>query len=354
MNLRGLWRQLANRRRHPDGSVVADRPDGSRVFLDAETVRHVESDAPAPNQQELDAMLSQARRARVTMSVTHGDHVDRELVLMIRDPAEVASLAATLRISEEPCGHCMCHGDPHLAFLDERDVVLAEISLHHGRSMRWSAWRDDARLLDGREVLDWLASRGAHAPLDEYEAERREEEDARAAWEEWHEATPPCLQPLLEPYRELTGQVLFVPSPSTTISARMDHAIAPTGMPADYFAAVTSAFDQEYPDPREQARVLFAWFGRGSGPWSGFPSYEQVAECLLLRLSSHDLIRGFDESDHRDTVEGAARFFAGWAFNTYRRDELKRIPERLRRVMRDYAAHSSDPDKRDRVRAAFG
>jgi hypothetical protein len=354
MNLRDLWSRLANRRRHDDGSVVADRPDGSRVFLDAETVTYLESDAPTPNQQELDAMLSRARRARVTMSVARGDRVDRELLLMIRDPAEVASLGATLRISDEPYGHCMCYGDPHLAFLDERDAVLAEISLHHGRSMRWSAWRDDARLLDGREVLEWLASRGARVPLDEYEDERREEEAALAAWEEWHTATPPCLQPLLEPYRQLTGQVLFVPSPSSTTPARMDHAIAPAGMPADYFEAVTSAFDEEYPDPREQARVLFAWFGRGSGSWSGFPSYEQVAECLLLRLSSHDLIRGFDESDKAETVEGAARFFAGWAFNSYRRDELKRVPERLRRLMRDYAAHTPDPDKLNRVRAALG
>src|SRR5687768_6621113 len=170
---------------------------------------------------------------------------------------------------------------------------LPSISLHHGKSIRWSAWRDDARLLNGRQVLEWLAKRGVRAPLDEYEADVRNREASLAAWKHWHQATPRCLQPLLEPYRQLADKVVFVPSPSRTVRASLEESPAPAGMSAEYFAEVVRAFDDAYLDAREQARVLYAWFGRGSSRWSGFPAYEQVAEWLLLRLSAEDLIQGF-------------------------------------------------------------
>ena len=354
MNLRDLLQGVIKQERRADGSILAERADGSRVLLDAASVDYLESDAPAPNQQQLDAMLSRARSARVTMATPRGDQVDRELLLDIRDPGEVSSLGATLRISPEPYGHCLCHGNPHLTFFDEREFPLAEISLHHGKSIRWRAWRDDARLLDGRESLAWLADRGVRAPLDEFEADLRSKEALLAAWEQWHEATPPCLQPLLEPFRQLIDQAISVPSPSRTVRMSLDRSSISGLMDPEYFAEVAGTFDHAYPNAREQARVLYAWLGRGSDRWSGFPAYEQVAECLLLRLPVEDLILGFYESDPRETMEGAARFFAGWAFNAYRGEELARVPGGLRQRLRDHAIRSGDADRLARVRAAFG
>jgi hypothetical protein len=353
--LRDLWSRFVSVRRDPDGARLAERADGSRVFMDAEAVKYLDSDAPEPSQRQLDAMLSRARRARVTELVPQGDRLGRQLRLDIRDPVEVASLGATFRISEEPHGHCMCFGNPHVAFLDEHEAVLAEVSLHHGVSMRWSVWRDDARLLDGRPLLDWLASRGVRAPLDEYEALLAQKEAQRVAWERWQQATPECLQPLLEPYSESGGQVIFVPSPDSAAPQRIEGLIAPSGMPQSYFAEVASRLDGAHPNPQEQARLLFAWLGHGGEQWTGFPMYEEVPECLLLRLSSHDLIRGLDESDKADpVVVGAARFFAGWRFGTYRAKELKRIPGRLRRLMHEHALRSPDPDRLERAYSAFG
>lgn len=354
MDLRELLQGVIKHERRADGSILAERADGSRVLLDAATVEYLESDAPPPNQQQLDTMLSRARSARVTMATPRGDQVDRELLLEIRDPSEVSSLGATLRILSEPGGHCLCHGNPHLTFFDEREFPLAEIALHHGKSIRWRAWRDDARLLNGRESLEWLARRGVRAPLDEFEADLRNTEALLAAWEQWHEATPPCLQPLLEPYRQLMDQAVSVPSPSSTVRRSQESLSVPGGMSPEYFAEVVGTFDRAYPNARVQARVLYAWLGRGGARWSGFPVYEQVAECLLLRLSVEDLILGFYESDPRETVEGAARFFAGWAFNAYRGEELARIPQGLRQRMRDHAVQSADADRLARVRAAFG
>src|SRR5688500_3298743 len=353
MNLRDLLKGTIKHERRADGSILAERADGSRVFLDAETVEYLDSDAPPPNQQQLDAMLSRARTARVTMVTAGGDPVDRVLGLEIRDPREVSSLAATLRISHEPYAHCLCHGNPHLTFFDEREGPVAGIALHHGQSIRWREWRDDARLLNGREVLEWLAERGVRAPLDELEADSRNTKALLAAWEQWHEGTPLSLRPLLEPYRQLMGQAVFVPSPSKTVRMSLEELSPPGGMSAEYFAEVVKTFDHAYPNPREQARVLYAWLGRGSSRWSGFPVYEQVAEWLLLRLSVEDLLMGFYESDPREAVEGAARFFAGWAFNAYRADELPRVPERLRQLMGDHAIRSNDADRVARARAAF-
>lgn len=353
-HLRDLLRGVIKQERRADGSMLAERADGSRVLFDAATLEYLESEAPPPNQQQLDAMLSRARSARVTMATPRGDHVDRELLLEIRDPSEVSSLGATLRISPEPCGHCLCHGNPRLTFFDEREFPLAEISLHHGTSIRWRAWCDDARLLNGRASLEWLANKGVRAPLDELEAELRDTEALLAAWHQWHEATPGCLQPLLEPYRQLMGQAVVVPSPSSTVRMSPESLSVPSGMSPEYFAEVARTFDHVYPNAREQARVLYAWLGRGCARWSGFPVYEQVAECLLLRLSLEDLLLGFYESDPRETLEGAARFFASWAFNAYRGEELARIPEGLRQRMRDHAMQSADADRLARVRAAFG
>ena len=55
----------------------------------------------------------------------------------------------------------MCLGDPHLALRSADGEELALLSLHHGIGVRWDeAWSQDAGLVDGRKILDWLAEHG--------------------------------------------------------------------------------------------------------------------------------------------------------------------------------------------------
>jgi len=39
---------------------------------------------------------------------------------------------------------------------------------------------------------------------------------------------------------------------------------------------------KQFPDEQTRILALYAWLGSGEGPLSGFPSYEMVAEELLL------------------------------------------------------------------------
>jgi hypothetical protein len=71
------------------------------------------------------------------------------------------------------------------------------------------------------------------------------------------------------------------------------------------------ALAKEIPDTTQQILVLFAWYGSGAGPWSGFPAYEEVVAELLQRYPRSALL----EVAHSDRLtdpqlRGAARFFA--------------------------------------------
>ncbi len=46
-------------------------------------------------------------------------------------------------------------------------------------------------------------------------------------------------------------------------------------------SVLTPALAKEFSDVPQRIRALFAWFGSGAGPWSGFPAYEDVPAHLL-------------------------------------------------------------------------
>lgn len=355
MDLRALWRRLAGRERDETGWARGELPDGAPAHFDPETVAYLESTAPQPDQHTLDTMLTRARSARLTALVARDGRQDSDLLLEIRDSAELASLAATLRIADGPNGHCMCFGNPHLALFDAAGEPLAELSFHHGKSVRWSAWADDARLLDGRAVLGWFAARGAHTPLAEFEEEQRQRAAEVVAWERWHAATPAALQRYLEPYRETLGMVLFVPAPSATVAGSESGPPLPDGMTAEYFDALAVMFEQQMSDVGERARALFAWLGEGGARWSGFPAYELVPECFLFRMSIDELVGALEDADDAPaTWDGAARFLAGWQFGARRAHERALLPDTLRTRLRQRVGDGRDPDRLARLEAAFG
>lgn len=61
--------------------------------------------------------------------------------------------------------------------------------------------------------------------------------------------------------------------------------------PADIDEART-LLEVAVPDPVERVRALYKWFGAGKGPWSGYPSYEDAAEQLLLATARRDCSAG--------------------------------------------------------------
>lgn len=118
---------------------------------------------------------------------------------------------------------------------------------------------------------------------------------------------------------------------------------------------IRAAIAREYPDTRQRVLTLFAWFGSGAGPWSGFPSYESVAEDLLLDIPTADLVAAArSEGLTEPQLEGAARLFGGWDFGQRRPEDRKSLPADLKKKLLDHSLKSTDQDKLRRARSAFG
>lgn len=314
--------------------------------------RHAQLSALDPSQRSLDAMPDRVTQVRVLDGGVSGSRaLGTEVLLDVADIRSIAALRDSLAIVEDEStfGHCMCLGDYALEFYADRRRI-ATIGLHHGRSIRWNAWRYDALLCNGRQLLTWLADRGATAPLEAYESDQRRAEEYRQAAIRWQQAMPACLRPYWDQMLAAAGNmVAFVPVPQKGESPRGQVEDAASGM-----APLLQALQAEQPDLETRVLRLFEWYGSGKGPWSGFPAYESVAERLLLAFPTSQLVTAL--ARHPLTalhLEGAARLLAGYHFSTQRGDEAQQLPQELRQRLLTHSLASSDEDKVRRAKAAF-
>jgi hypothetical protein len=281
-------------------------PDGSFTGLaDQMTVDYLVSQMPDPSQAMLDVLLATITCVRVKEDgVADGKAISDNILLDERNPQAITALRGCLAIDEAaPAGHCMCLGD-YAIELYSGDQLAATLGLHHGRSIRWeTTWSHDAMLQNGLKLLWWLSTRGISAPLAKFEAERTRAHAARLAAERWRAAMPAYLQPHWEQIRR--------------------NEVEPTTL---HFALIKAI-----PDPIARIQTLMSWFGCGAEPWSGYPSYEQAAEELLLLEETPIVIRVLEiEPLTPSQLAGAARYFASWHFREHRSHELRLVPERLK------------------------
>jgi len=283
-----------------------------------------------PDQASLDRLLEGAERLRVT------EVMGGRLLLEIDDPREVAPFAECLRIHPGPPFHCLCPGDQNLEFSRPRRRAT-KITLHHGRSLRWeSRWDSDVLLDDPMRVLDWFADHGAPGPREAYREDQERARQERAAWEAWKRAAPPCVEPLVD---ELSALGMVPPD---------------VDEPA-VFARARALMLDTYTTEEEVILELLAWFGHGEGPWSGFPSYEAMAERLLLTFPTEGIVSAVEAAAPTPArLEGAARLFASWWFQKQRPGEASRIPSELADRLRTHLEGSPYEDNRGRLRASLG
>lgn len=115
-----------------------------------------------------------------------------------------------------------------------------------------------------------------------------------------------------------------------------------------------AALVREYPDPQQRILALFTWYGSGDGPWSGYPSYEDIPQQLLLEFPTAELIAAAERTELSDIqIEGAARCFGGWDFSKDRPDDLKSVPLTLKKRLLEHSLKSTDDDKVERAKGAF-
>lgn len=303
------------------------RPDGSTMLVDDATVSYLESAAPQPTQASLARILGSTHRVQVVRGgSSNGAPFGTEVLAISEAPDRLEELRRSLQIREGGGGHCMCHGDPSLVLSNQSGEVVAVLGVHHGFAIRWGQWKDDAVLVDGERLLQWLVSLGVEYPMDEFQASRRRELASRVQATRWQAAMPSALA--AHPVFDL--HLVYEPSP------------------------VVPVLERVYPDPRVRALALFEWFGHGEGPWSGFPAYEQLPEKLLLAMPMDCLLAALHSDNLTSAqLEGAARLFAGWDFGTNRKRDLVLLTPSDRQKLLGQALRSTDPDKHARARKAF-
>ena len=107
---------------------------------------------------------------------------------------------------------------------------------------------------------------------------------------------------------------------------------------------------RQYPVTDDRIRALTAWFGSGSGPWSGFPGYEEIAARLLRQYPTPELIKAVDGRPLTDQeVEGAARILGSWTPAS----DLTPISVDLRRILLEDCLKSPDQDKVERAKSVL-
>lgn len=234
----------------------------------------------------LDRLLVGARRVRARRL-----RGDSETLLDERDPVAVTALREALRIADIPGFVCLCLGDVTLDFFDITNSPLTTVTLHHGVSLRWNGWREDAVLADGVRSLEWLAVRGLVEPLREFRAaERRRIEQERVS-RLWVAEIPPPLTTLAE---EFLG---------TSASGHDLSALA--------VDVARARLTKAYPDARERVTRLLAWYASGTGAYSGYPVHEGIPRQLLDRELRLDFARAVEVAD-APALAGAVRYLINW------------------------------------------
>jgi hypothetical protein len=161
------------RRSHMAAFVPLVDDQGREVgLMDRMTAEYLQSNAPDPSQSSPDEVLTQATHIRVVDWEESDDGtLERTRVLAeLADAVSLAQLRDCLRIIEDRAtfAHCMCIGEEAIE-LHSPAGRIATIGLHHGRRIRWEAWKHDATLEDGLRLLRFLADRGVSRPLKRYE-----------------------------------------------------------------------------------------------------------------------------------------------------------------------------------------
>jgi hypothetical protein len=295
------------------GSGRARASDESLRLIDPSAVRSLVASA---NRIEVVEILSEGER------VLYSSHRKDDIAQFV-DALDL--------VRPETWFHCGCLGNPAIRLFSGSRLV-ASVSNHHGLLVRVSGWDGDATLANQEKWLQWFDRRGISSVRQEVDDAKQRAEQNRAAEARWVSAMPRLLQPLWQADRDRI----------VTTPAEPD---------LDVWQA---ALVQEYPDFTARIASLLHWYGSGAGPWSGYPSYEGIAEDLLLLYSTPELLSAVEALELTpEQSEGAARLFGGWQFRSSRPSDGDLLSENLRRTLLVHAMASSDEDKRARASAAF-
>lgn len=223
--------------------------------------------------------------------------------------------------------HCACIGTPAVR-LYRGGTELVLITNHHGQLIRCSLWSSDVPVRDQDKWLKWFDARKISGPRKEVEENIASAKQHRIDEKRWFVAMPKSIQPLW---------------PET-----LRQEFSPDLKP------LRNALAKEFPDASKRILALLSWYGSGADPWSGYPYYEGTAEELLLDLPTSDILNAIQTSYlSEEQTEGAARLFGGWDFSKQRPNDLKMVPESLKKTLLEHSLQTTNKDKLSRAKDAF-
>ena len=226
--------------------------------------------------------------------------------------------------------HCMCIGSPAIYFYkDGKETV--HLTNHHGRSIRCPLWSSDVKIADLEKWVNWFDNHEITSVREEVEYSKLQAIQNQNDQERWIKAMPTPLKPLYENAVDNLGNVNNA-----------------------NIAFLETAFETEMPDKTNRILSLLEWYGSGSGPWSGYPAYENVAEKMLLKYTTNAIVFAF-QSTHltNSQIEGGARLFGGWGFNKQRPNDITIVPEEMKFLFWNHVKITEDEDKLERAKKAF-
>ncbi|MFT3880575.1 MAG: tetratricopeptide repeat protein [Gemmatales bacterium] len=152
----------------PAGMMLCYEQQGMKILLDCDAFEYQfgEKKGTNPAQQDLDALWPRVTRVCVLEGCTYRGCVrSSDVLLNTKDARAIEKLADCMKISEDPGSfkHCACLGGPAMEFYSGSEL-MAIIGLHHGHTIRWKRWHDDATLLDGERLSQWLVDQGIARP----------------------------------------------------------------------------------------------------------------------------------------------------------------------------------------------
>lgn len=318
------------RKKEKDVSSFISRTNsnGNPMLIDNMTKEYLESKKSNPTQQSLNDMLSKIDRIRVVdagmpgkdLVVLRANEFDKMKVFLDTNSKEqIESLKSYFSIVEDPetFAHCQCLGRPTFEFFSGKTLVT-RISLHHGKSIRWSEWKHDALLNSNKDVLNWLAVNGVPQPKESYEADLERAEQSRKQYEKWLMSAPKSIR------TQVRGNYPFASEDEINkIHETLSSAVS----------------------PESQALSLFKWYGSGCGLWSGYPSYEELPNKLLMQIPTSILLQALTNDLSDAHIEGAARFFTSREFNSKRYPDRKMLPDDLKKRICEHIMRQNDKQK---------
>lgn len=247
---------------------------------------------PGRRAQQLQRQLQGSNRMVVSEVFTPSDE-EPIPPFSCTNQAAIAELIANLTFDDRNSGfHCMCCGDSLVTFFKGTNV-LAEVSHHHGRSLRWKGWKGDSKFTDKAAAFwrSWFLTHGEARFENMYQEEvSRNQERER------------ITDLFLSAFPEGTGEIIDQAAKAS------DYGLERPGRKGVKQLEALFPERNGLAEALAQSLGILASEGAGTGSWSTSSSREQ----LVLQVSeslTEDEFRTI--AGHPDPIVrlGAARLF---------------------------------------------